>query len=63
MKVDRKLELAEKAIASISRHDDEDTMLRAAALDRLIAFIESERVAMRERVGERITGQVGGLVT
>lgn len=58
MKIDRKLELAEQAIASISRHDDEDTLLRSAALDRLVRFIGAEAEAMRARVAARIGKQV-----
>lgn len=59
MNIQRKLELAEQSIASISRHDDADTVLRDAALKRLEAFIGAERAAMAKRVEVHVAAQVG----
>ena len=59
MKIQRKLEIAEQAIRSITTHDDEDAAVRDAALKRLEAFIESERQAAAERVQKKIDEQVG----
>lgn len=59
MKINRKIELAEQAIRSISQHDDADLNLRAAALDRLAATIEAERLAAQARLQAKIEAQVG----
>lgn len=58
MDLNRKLEIADSVIRSISRHDDEDMAVRSAALDRVDALIAAERVAMQERVDERIASQL-----
>jgi len=60
MKLNRKLEIAEQAIRSISTHDDEDAAVRDAALKRLEEFIEAERQAAAQRVQAKIAAQVGG---
>lgn len=54
MDINRKIELATASIASITRHDDADTAIRGAALDKLIELIGAERAAMNERVQDRI---------
>ncbi|HCZ47426.1 MAG TPA: hypothetical protein DCZ11_00285 [Gammaproteobacteria bacterium] len=59
MKLNRKIELAEQAIKSISRHDDADLAVRDAALRRLEEFIGAERAAAAERVHAEIQKQVG----
>lgn len=49
MDINRKLELAEQHIRSISRHDEADTTVRGAVLDRLIATIQTEQTEMKAR--------------
>lgn len=59
MDMKRKLEIAQRSIESISRHDDEDQAVRSAALDRLDAFVTSEREAMAKRVTDHIESTFG----
>lgn len=60
MKLNRKLEIAEQAIRSISQHDDADLAMRQAALERLQGFIVTELEAAQERVQKKIAEQVVG---
>lgn len=60
MKINRKIEIAEQAIRSISHHDDEDLAMREAALARLSKTIDAERVAANKRLQERIEEQMYG---
>jgi hypothetical protein len=53
MDINRKLELAEQHIHSISRHDEIDMAVREAVLDRVIATIKAERGEMQARVKAR----------
>lgn len=58
MKLNRKIEIAEQAIRSISQHDDEDLAMREAALARLSKTIDAERVAANKRLQDRINQQM-----
>ncbi len=60
MDIKRKLEIAEQSIRSISTHDDQDSALRIAAMERLEKFIEAERQSMVDRVNESIARTVAG---
>ena len=59
MKINRKIEIAEQAIRSISQHDDAELAMRDAALSRLVATIEAERTAAHARVQATIDEQLG----
>lgn len=50
MKLKRKLEIVEKAVASISGHDDEDSTVVLAALDRCNAIVEAAKAEVAEKV-------------
>lgn len=54
MNLTRKIEIIERSITSLTRHDDEDAAVRHAALDHVIRIIEAERSAIEERVKARI---------
>jgi hypothetical protein len=43
MKLNRKIEIAQQAIASISTHEDDDAAVRVAALDRVIAYADQAK--------------------
>ena len=57
MDIAKKLDYARQAINVIAQHDDEDSAVRKAALDRLNEHIEAERAAIAARVAERIAAQ------
>lgn len=59
MNFQRKIELVQQGIRGISQADDEDTLMRAAALDRIDAFVIAEREAMSARVTAKITETMG----
>lgn len=50
MKLNRKLEIVEQAVKSISSHTDEDAAVRAAALDRVSALVQTEKAALDAEV-------------
>lgn len=52
MDIKTKLTYIEQAVRGISRADDADSIVRNAGLDKIVAFIEAERVAMQERALE-----------
>lgn len=54
MDFQRKVEIAKRSIESISLADDQDSAVRAAALDALDAFIIAERDAMKARLDAKI---------
>lgn len=54
MDLNRKLEVMAMAVASISRHADEDVAVRAAALDRVDAMVVAARAEMKAEVDARI---------
>jgi hypothetical protein len=58
MKLNRKLEIAETAITSISRHEDEDGAVRVAALDRVIAFAEAEKKGIADGIAADIAAKL-----
>ena len=60
MNIKRKVEIAEQSLRSISQHDDEDMAVRVAALDRVAAFVGSEKAAMQARVDAKIAASIGG---
>lgn len=59
MKLGHKVEIAKRALASITQHDDEDREVREAALKAIEEFIAAERVAMGERIAKKIASQIG----
>lgn len=59
MKLGSKVDIAKRAIESISKHDDEDKDVREAALQALEQFIAAERMAMAARVAAKIAAQLG----
>ena len=50
MKLNRKLEIVEQAVKSISTHTDEDAAVRAAALDRVIAMVKEQKLVLEAEV-------------
>lgn len=54
MNLNQKLPIAKRAIESISRHDDEDAVVRKAFLEELMGFIDNEKLAIDTRVQERV---------
>jgi anti-sigma factor ChrR (cupin superfamily) len=54
MDIKRKLDIVEQSIVSISTHEDEDSKLREAALDHIIALAEREKKLIEEAVAARI---------
>lgn len=50
MKLNRKLEIVEQAVKSITSHTDEDAAVRAAALDRISALVQTEKAALEAEV-------------
>lgn len=54
MDLKRKVEIVASAVASISRHDDEDVAVRSHALDKVEELIAAERKAMKDRVAARV---------
>lgn len=54
MDLSRKVEIANQAVDSISRHDDEDAAVRLAMLDQVAEHIEAERAAIAQRVADRV---------
>lgn len=54
MDILRKLEIADLAIKSISRHDDEDSIVLNAALDQLIVKINAEKQGIADRAAKQV---------
>jgi len=54
MNLTRKIQLATQSIESISRHDDEDSTVRSAALDRLSQVIATERDGIAARLRAKV---------
>lgn len=50
MKLNRKLEIVDQAIASIVQHVDEDAAVRAAALDRISESLVQHKAALEAEV-------------
>lgn len=50
MKLNRKLEIVEQAIKSISTHTDDDAAVRSAALDRVIGMANREKESVDAEV-------------
>lgn len=59
MDIRRKLEITAQAIASISRHDDEDSTVRLAALERVREQVEEAAAAIRAEVAQEVAQAVG----
>ncbi len=55
MNLKQKLVILERALQSISRHDDEDAAVVSAALAHIDAMVKTEREAIDERVAARIS--------
>ena len=53
MDLNRKLELVQASIRSISEHRDEDTAVRSAALDHVDQMVKDERERMKAEVDPR----------
>lgn len=49
MDIQRKVEIAEQAIRSITTHDDEDSVVRLSAIKHLTKFIEKEATDITTR--------------
>ena len=54
MNLKEKLPIAQRAIQSIARHDDEDSDVRKVFLASLQEFIKDEIAAIDARVAERV---------
>lgn len=54
MKLNRKLDYVFTAVKSISDHTDDDGAVRAAALDRVIAFVTEEKARIDAAVKAEI---------
>jgi hypothetical protein len=63
MKLNRKIQIVEQALRSLTTHDDADVAVRHAALERIEAFIKAERAAMDARVKAKIVDAVGEAVS
>lgn len=53
MDIKSKLAFAERAIASIGTHDDEDSVVLLAALDRVTQMVEQQAEAVRAKQAAR----------
>lgn len=58
MDFQRKIELVQLNVNTISRADDKDSVVRDAALQRLEQYIESERAEMKARLEAKIAAEV-----
>lgn len=56
MDLKRKYELIEAAILSLADHDDEDSTVRLAGLDSVIAFCNEQKTAIATRNDSRAAG-------
>lgn len=54
MNLNQKLPIAKRAIESISRHGDEDAVVRGAFLEELAQFIIAEKAAIDAQLSARI---------
>lgn len=54
MNLNQKLPIAKRAIESISRHEDEDVVVRGAFLEELVQFIIAEKAAIDAQLSARI---------
>ena len=54
MDLGSKLKIVEKAILSVSEHRDEDSTIRAAALDRIDAIVQREREKISAENEQRV---------
>ena len=59
MNLNEKEEYARKTISSLSRHDDENSAVRIAFLNRIRTFIDNEEAAILARDAERIAALTG----
>lgn len=59
MDIRRKLEITAQAIASISAHDDEDSTVRLAALERVKQQAEDAAALIRAAVAQEVAQAVG----
>ena len=62
MDLQQKVAVANRAIDSISRHDDEDAAVRLVMLDKVDAHIKAEREAINDRVSKRLA-ELGAVAT
>ncbi len=58
MDINRKLQIVESAIKSVTLHDDLDAAVRLHALDKMAAMLEAERHAIEERVQAAIDAEM-----
>lgn len=54
MKIHEKMAYVRRHIESVTRHDDADSIVRLAACDQMVKFIETERAAISERAMKQI---------
>lgn len=54
MDISRKIEIADLAIKSISRHDDEDSIVLKAALTKVSNLIQAEVQGIDQRAAARV---------
>jgi len=54
MNISQKLVIADQAILSISRHDDADSVVVKAALDKVIEKVQAEKAAIDERISKKV---------
>ena len=60
MNLQRKIEIAAQAVASVADHDDVDAQVRLAALDRIEEHIRAQRAAINSRVQASIVSELAG---
>ena len=54
MKLNRKLEIVEQGLVSISSHQDADASVRLAALEAVDKMIDAQRAAIEKEVADSI---------
>ena len=58
MNLKEKLAIVERAVTSISHHNDEDAQLIDSALQRVIAMVTAERETLSAKVAEDIKAKL-----
>jgi hypothetical protein len=59
MNIARKLEIAKQAIVSLTQHEDEDSVVRDAAIANLTDFLASEKAEIAARNAARVAEALG----
>lgn len=59
MQIARKVQIAKKSVESFTRHDDEDSTLRIAAINEIRRFLDNEEAGIIARNKADIEAQLG----